>query len=123
MQAKACGPHMLRLRFTAILINSGEKSMIRKLLTLATLLVLATVTFATAESVFPYKYEETSLENGLKVIAIPVKNPGLISYFTIVRAGSRDEVEPGKSGFAHFFEHMMFRGTEKYPAEKYSQAV
>jgi zinc protease len=32
-----------------------------------------------------------------------------------VRTGSRDEVEPGRSGFAHFFEHMMFRGTEKYP--------
>jgi zinc protease len=32
-----------------------------------------------------------------------------------VRTGSRDEIEPGKSGFAHFFEHMMFRGTEKYP--------
>jgi zinc protease len=33
----------------------------------------------------------------------------------MVRTGSRDEVEEGKSGFAHFFEHMMFRGTEKYP--------
>jgi zinc protease len=33
----------------------------------------------------------------------------------MVRTGSRDEVEAGKSGFAHFFEHMMFRGTEKYP--------
>jgi zinc protease len=33
----------------------------------------------------------------------------------MVRTGSRDEVEPGRSGFAHFFEHMMFRGTERYP--------
>jgi zinc protease len=36
-----------------------------------------------------------------------------------VQTGSRNEVEPGKSGFAHFFEHMMFRGTEKYPADAY----
>lgn len=75
------------------------------------------------DTVFPYKYEETNLENGLKIITIPMKNPGLVSYFTIVRAGSRDEIEPGKSGFAHFFEHMMFRGTEKYPPEKYNQAL
>lgn len=74
-----------------------------------------------AQSIFPYKYQETTLENGLKVITIPMKNAGLVSYYTIVRTGSRDEVEPGKSGFAHFFEHMMFRGTEKYSAEKYNE--
>lgn len=39
----------------------------------------------------------------------------------MVRTGSRDEWEPGKSGFAHFFEHMMFRGTEKYP--NYDQVI
>jgi zinc protease len=33
----------------------------------------------------------------------------------MVRTGARDEVEEGKTGFAHFFEHMMFRGTKKYP--------
>jgi zinc protease len=34
-------------------------------------------------------------------------------HVNMVRTGSRDEVEPGRSGFAHFFEHMMFRGTER----------
>jgi zinc protease len=76
-----------------------------------------------AASIFPYKYQETRLENGLRVIMIPMKNQGLVSYFTIMHAGSRNEVEPGKSGFAHFFEHIMFRGTEKYPAEVYNQIV
>jgi zinc protease len=73
-----------------------------------------------AQSFFPYKYEQTTLDNGLKVITIPIKNAGLVSYYTIVRAGSRDEVEPGKSGFAHFFEHIMFQGTKNFPAEKYN---
>jgi zinc protease len=36
----------------------------------------------------------------------------------VVRVGSRNEVEPGKSGFAHFFEHMMFRGSENYSSEQ-----
>lgn len=76
---------------------------------------------AAAKSIFPYPYQETSLGNGLKIILIPMKNQGLVSYFTIVHAGSRDEIEPGHSGFAHFFEHMMFRGTEKYPADVYNQ--
>ncbi|HTS02837.1 MAG TPA: pitrilysin family protein, partial [Thermoanaerobaculia bacterium] len=40
-----------------------------------------------------------------------------------VKTGARNEVEPGKSGFAHFFEHMMFRGTEAYPPEKYQAIV
>ena len=33
--------------------------------------------------------------------------------------GSRDEVEAGKSGYAHLFEHLMFRGTDNVPAEEY----
>jgi zinc protease len=40
-----------------------------------------------------------------------------------VGTGSRNEVEPGKSGFAHLFEHLMFRGTEKVSAEKYNEML
>jgi zinc protease len=37
--------------------------------------------------------------------------------------GSRNEVEPGVTGFAHFFEHMMFRGTDNYSREEYNQIL
>lgn len=67
--------------------------------------------------IFPYDYKIEELENGLKVVSIPLDNPNIISFYTIVRSGSRNEVEPGKSGFAHFFEHMMFKGTKKFPRE------
>ncbi|MBC8646250.1 MAG: insulinase family protein, partial [Thermoanaerobaculia bacterium] len=40
-----------------------------------------------------------------------------------VQTGSRNEVEPGKSGFAHFFEHMMFRGTKDYPPDRYKDIL
>jgi zinc protease len=93
-----------------------------KMFVLLSLLLIFAATLS-AQSFFPYKYEETTLDNGLKVITIPMKNSGLVSYFTIVRAGSRDEVEPGKSGFAHFFEHIMFRGTKKYSAEQYNEFI
>jgi zinc protease len=80
-------------------------------------LILFTITIgsiAMADEIFPYKYHTETLPNGLKVIMIPLESPGLVAYYSVVRTGSRDEVEPGKSGFAHFFEHMMFRGTKKY---------
>jgi zinc protease len=69
----------------------------------------------TKAPVFPFPYEVVELPNGFRTYLIKAGAPGQIAYVSIVRTGSRDEVEPGKSGFAHFFEHMMFRGTEKYP--------
>ncbi|MFQ6037760.1 MAG: M16 family metallopeptidase, partial [Candidatus Aminicenantales bacterium] len=59
--------------------------------------------------------------NGLKVVSVPLPNPHIISYYTIVRSGSRNEIEPGKSGFAHFFEHMMFKGTKTMSPEEYDR--
>jgi zinc protease len=77
----------------------------------------------TSKSVFPYTVNKSVLENGLSVVSVPYDSPGIIAYFTIVRAGSRNEVEKGLSGFAHFFEHMMFRGTEAYSEEKYNDLL
>jgi zinc protease len=64
-----------------------------------------------------------TLDNGLTVVTVPFDSPGVVAYFTLVRAGSRDEVEPGKSGYAHLFEHLMFRGTEKMPAADYEKKM
>jgi zinc protease len=76
-----------------------------------------------ANDAFPFKITETTLANGLNLVVIPYDSPGTVAYFTLVRVGSRDEVEPGHTGFAHFFEHMMFRGTEKYPADRYNDVL
>ncbi|MFH1177291.1 MAG: pitrilysin family protein [Acidobacteriota bacterium] len=73
--------------------------------------------------VFPYRYESHVLDNGLKVILIQLPSEGLVAYYSVVRTGSRDEVEPGHTGFAHFFEHMMFRGTERYPGPVYDRIM
>jgi zinc protease len=79
------------------------------------LLAFAAAAAAQQEGIFPFDYRLVELENGFKAYLIHAGAPGQIAYVSMVRTGSRDEVEPGKSGFAHFFEHMMFRGTEKYP--------
>jgi zinc protease len=94
--------------------------MIKRLLsTLGILSLLSFPAFLQTNDIFPYDYTIEELENGLKIVSIPLANPHIISYYTIVRSGSRNEIEPGKSGFAHFFEHMMFKGTKAVPREAY----
>jgi zinc protease len=75
------------------------------------------------KSAFPFPFAEKVLTNGLRIFVVPYDSPGLVAYYSVVRTGSRNEVEPGKSGFAHFFEHMMFRGTERYSTERYNAAI
>ncbi|GBD23299.1 putative zinc protease [bacterium HR29] len=78
---------------------------------------------AQTDDALPFPIREETLANGLRVIVIPTGLPNLVSLQISVRTGSRNEVEPGKSGFAHFFEHMMFRGTKRYPPEVYHAIV
>ena len=72
---------------------------------------------------FPFPTEVHRLDNGLRVALIQYDSPGLVAYYTMMRVGSRNEVEKGRSGYAHFFEHMMFRGTRAHPAAEYSATM
>ena len=63
-----------------------------------------------SEKVFPYAIHKKTLENGLDVIVIETPEfKDVLSYNTLVLAGARNETEPGKSGLAHLFEHILFR--------------
>lgn len=75
------------------------------------------------DKVFPYDIHETELDNGLKVLTVPFDSPGIVTFYMVVRVGSREEVEKGVTGFAHFFEHCMFRGTEAYSKERYNKTL
>jgi len=76
-----------------------------------------------SRDILPLKPTEKTLPNGLKVIVVRTGFPNVVSVQIPVQTGSRNEFESGKTGFAHFFEHMMFRGTAEYPPEKYNQIV
>ena len=78
---------------------------------------------AAAGQAFPFPVKEKTLANGLRVYVVAYDSPGLVAYYSIVRTGSRNEVEAGRSGFAHFFEHMMFRGTDKYSQDAYNAVI
>ena len=59
-------------------------------------------------------YEQYTLDNGLKVILHKDNSDPLVAISTIVHVGSNRE-KPGKTGFAHFFEHMAFTASENTP--------
>jgi len=91
------------------------------------LLVLAgcaAVSFAAAPGkIFPYPYTQEDLPNSLRLITVPTDYANIVAVYIVVQTGSRNEIEPGHTGFAHLFEHLMFRGTPQYPSEKYSQIL
>jgi zinc protease len=77
--------------------------------------------FAQAEDVgseIRFKVEKYQLPNGLTVVLHEDHSAPLISYQTWFRIGSKYE-EPGHTGMAHLFEHMMFKGAKRYSGEQF----
>ena len=63
-----------------------------------------------------------TLGNGLQVVVIPDRRTPVVTQMIWYKVGSADET-PGKSGLAHFLEHLMFKGTAKHPAGEFSQLI
>jgi zinc protease len=63
-----------------------------------------------------------TLSNGLELIVIPDHRAPVVTHMIWYKVGAADET-PGKSGLAHFLEHLMFKGTAKNPAGRFSQVV
>ena len=61
------------------------------------------------------KFEQTTLDNGLNVIVLPDHRVPVVTHSLWYNVGAMDEVK-GKTGLAHMTEHLMFKGTPKYPA-------
>ncbi|HEX8916226.1 MAG TPA: pitrilysin family protein, partial [Humisphaera sp.] len=65
---------------------------------------------------------EETLDNGLRVIYAPLKNAPVVHVRVGYHVGSRDE-RPDRQGFAHMFEHMMFRGSQHVGNQEHMQLV
>ena len=76
-------------------------------------------TIAQAQSLNAQTFE---LPNGMKVIYVPNRRLPIVTHMLWYRVGSADE-EPGKSGLAHFFEHLMFKGTPANPGDSYARFI
>jgi zinc protease len=69
-----------------------------------------------------YNPKTFTLDNGLQVVLIEDHRAPVVTQMIWYRAGSADE-KPGKSGIAHFLEHLMFKGTSRVPAGEFSATV
>jgi len=63
-----------------------------------------------------------TLANGLELVVVPDHRTPVVTHMVWYKVGSADET-PGKSGLAHFLEHLMFKGTAQNPEGKFSQTV
>ncbi len=68
------------------------------------------------------KVSDFTLANGLELVVIPDHRAPVVTHMIWYKVGAADET-PGKSGLAHFLEHLMFKGTAKNPIGKFSQTV
>lgn len=69
-----------------------------------------------------FKAETFKLENGMTVVVLPDHRVPVVTQMVWYRVGSADETK-GKSGIAHFLEHLMFKGTDDIPPGEFSKRV
>ena len=66
--------------------------------------------------------ESFTLDNGMQVVVIPNHRVPVVTHMVWYKVGAADEA-PGKSGTAHFLEHLMFKGTSRFPGGMFSEVV
>ena len=69
-----------------------------------------------------FNVSDKILENGLRVVVIPNNRAPVVTHMIWYKVGAADE-PPGQSGMAHYFEHLMFKGTDKLPPGEFSKRV
>jgi zinc protease len=63
-----------------------------------------------------------TLSNGLEVVVVPNALAPVVSQMVWYKVGASYEV-PGKTGLAHYLEHLMFKGTEQVPSGEFSKII
>jgi zinc protease len=97
----------------------------RKLFTVAALAMMAaaaTTTPSLGQSEAGPDVSHFILKNGLDLVIVPDRRTPVVTHMIWYKVGSADET-PGKSGIAHFLEHLMFKGTEKQPGGQFSRVL
>jgi zinc protease len=99
-----------------------ERKFVSSILSTVTAALLAAAVAGTGHAVAGPDIAHFVLANGLEVVVIPDHRAPVATHMMWYKVGSADET-PGKSGLAHFLEHLMFKGTAKNPAGRFSQVV
>ena len=94
-----------------------------RLLAVAALLLTWTAATAPAAAAKGVYFPETfTLANGMQVVVVTNRRVPVVSHMVWYKVGAYDH-EPGKSGIAHFLEHLMFKGTPTVPPGEFSKIV
>lgn len=96
--------------------------LVRTLMTAVALTVAATLAALAAEVTDRPEVVDFTLDNGLEVVVIPDRRAPVVTHMLWYKVGSADE-EHGRSGYAHFVEHLLFKGTENYPDGEFSRRI
>src|ERR1700746_891507 len=85
-------------------------------------LLVAALVGATVSAHAGAEISHFTLANGLEVVVVPDHRAPVVTHMIWYKVCAADET-PGKSGLAHFLEHLMFKGTEKNPGDAFSRQV
>ncbi|MCB0357178.1 MAG: insulinase family protein, partial [Bdellovibrionales bacterium] len=69
-----------------------------------------------------FPVQKWKMKNGLEILVHEDYSTPLVSFHQWYRVGSRNE-KPGMTGIAHFFEHLMFKGSKKYSADDFEDLI
>ncbi len=86
------------------------------------ILVLLALAAPAARAVAEPQITHFTLANGLEVVVVPDHRAPVVTHMIWYKVGAADETS-GKSGLAHFLEHLMFKGTTQHPGNSFSQRV
>ncbi|HLN55830.1 MAG TPA: pitrilysin family protein [Bacteroidales bacterium] len=85
-------------------------------------LLITACTAKTSEEKLSISYEKYTMPNGLQVVLHADHSDPVISYAIMYHVGSSREI-PGRTGFAHLFEHLLFSGSENVPTGKFDKVI
>ena len=91
-------------------------------LAIGAFLLTAPASNAAPANTAPARTFQFALQNGLQVVVVPDHRAPVVTQMLWFKIGAVDD-PPGVSGLAHFFEHMMFRGTKSVPNGQYSLTI
>ncbi len=103
-------------------MSSQQSWHIRPLMSAAAIIAAALIASTASAETTGISVADFTLPNGLELVVIPDHRVAVVTHMIWYKVGAADET-PGKSGLAHFLEHLMFKGTAKNPTGRFSQAV
>lgn len=103
-------------------ISNLHRLILRRRFLTALLTILAAATLVRAASLPPTQFRSLDLPNGLRALLVEQHESPVVNVQVWYHVGSKDE-GPGKTGFAHLFEHLMFQGTKNLGPEQFSDYI